>query len=75
MQRNLMSLQRCKAASTAVSRLGAMNPMARTQALDFSSSYFAAGSQQLRMVSESTDFSKSYQWTSTRAMVYTLTSF
>lgn len=56
-------------ASAAISRLSGMsNPVARTQALGFSSSCFAAGSQQLRLSSVSTDFSNRSQWTTTRAM-------
>ncbi|KAG0578409.1 hypothetical protein KC19_4G020500 [Ceratodon purpureus] len=69
--RNIVSLQTCKLAGSAVSRLNVASPMGmslKRQSIDFSSTTFAAGSQQLRIGSEPTDFSKGYQRTTTRAM-------
>jgi len=60
--RNLVSLQKCQLASAAVSRLSG------TQAFRFSSTSFAAGSQQIRVASASTDVSRRLQWTTTRSM-------
>jgi hypothetical protein len=70
-QRNIMSLPKCKLGGAAVARLSVASPMAvsvRRQAVGFSSSAFATGSQQLRIASAPTDFRKSHQRTTTRAV-------